>query len=432
MLHVDDDPSVLDLSAAVIEDEYDGLTVRTATSAADGLDVIAEEPVDCVVSDYDMPEMDGLAFLEAVRETHPALPFVLFTGAGSEGLASKAISAGVTDYLRKGTGPWRYEILGNRIESAVEARRAERRSAEWVRAMEGSIDGMAILGPEGQYVHVNEAHAAVYGYDDPAAFVGETWHVCYPDEEVERFEGEIMPTLREAGQWRGEAVGLRADGSTFPQELSLTEIGGGRLMCVVRDVTERKERERELDRNTDLLEQTQRMATVGGWELDLVDGELRWTDEVRRIHGVGLDYEPDVESALEFYHPEDVSTVEDALDRAIEHGERFDVSCRLVTADGDRRWVRAQGEPHREHDETIRLRGTIQDITERKARERRRKALSDVRRSRPGRDPSRRRRDRRTHRGQLGGRDALRPSGRVDRRQSPLGVPPSGIESTLS
>jgi DNA-binding NarL/FixJ family response regulator len=73
-----------------------------------------------------MPGMDGIEFLQAVREEFPDLPFILFTGKGSEAVASEAISAGVTDYLQKDTGTNQYTVLTNRVRNAVKRREAER------------------------------------------------------------------------------------------------------------------------------------------------------------------------------------------------------------------------------------------------------------------------------------------------------------------
>ncbi|PSP59562.1 GGDEF domain-containing protein, partial [Halobacteriales archaeon QH_7_66_37] len=106
-----------------------------------------------------------------------------------------------------------------------------------------------------------------------------------------------------------------------------------------------------------------------GWEYDCLTDELYWTDEVHRIHGVDAEFTPTVEDALSFYHPEDRPRVRGAIDRAIEDGEPYDLELRIVTADDDLRWVRVQGRPTREDGETVRLRGTFQDITERKERE---------------------------------------------------------------
>ncbi|TKX75550.1 response regulator [Halorubrum sp. GN11_10-6_MGM] len=126
ILFVDDEPGAADLAATHVERLVDGIETVTRLSPDEGLDVVCEGCVDCVVSDFDMPGSNGLEFLESVREVDPELPFVLFTGKGSEEIASEAISAGVTDYLQKGAGRDRYEMLANSVANALGRRRAER------------------------------------------------------------------------------------------------------------------------------------------------------------------------------------------------------------------------------------------------------------------------------------------------------------------
>lgn len=142
------------------------------------------------------------------------------------------------------------------------------------RAMESSIDGMAVLDGEGQYRYVNRAHAELHGYEDSAELVGRSWRCLYDEERIERFEREVLPAFRERGRWRGETVGRRRDGSTFPQELSLARTPEGGIVCVVRDITERKER----------LETLERYETVLGTIRDAVytldpAGEITWVNE---------------------------------------------------------------------------------------------------------------------------------------------------------
>jgi len=124
VLHVDDDREFAAMAGTFLERENDDFTVETAASASEGLARLDEAAFDCVVSDYDMPEMNGIEFLEAVRAAYPELPFILYTGKGSEEIASDAISSGVTDYLQKSGGTDQYTVLVNRISNAVEARRA--------------------------------------------------------------------------------------------------------------------------------------------------------------------------------------------------------------------------------------------------------------------------------------------------------------------
>jgi PAS domain S-box-containing protein len=129
ILHVDDDPDFADLVTTALEREDERFAVETVTSAEEGVDRLSED-VDCVVSDYEMPGTNGIELLKTVRERHPTLPFILFTGKGSEAVASDAISAGVTDYLQKCSGMEQFELLANRITNAVEQTRARRRAKE--------------------------------------------------------------------------------------------------------------------------------------------------------------------------------------------------------------------------------------------------------------------------------------------------------------
>lgn len=144
VLFVDDEQRLVEVAARFLEDLRESFVVVTETSASDALDRLDHEGVpDCIVSDYRMPGLDGLEFLEAVREEHSKVPFVLSTGKGSEEVASEAISAGVTDYLRKDTGTDQYAVLANRIENAVAQRRAERALAERERRLAAQRDELA-------------------------------------------------------------------------------------------------------------------------------------------------------------------------------------------------------------------------------------------------------------------------------------------------
>jgi len=113
-------------------------------------------------------------------------------------------------------------------------------------AMEISMDGMVITSEKGRIVYANQAQALMYGYVQPEEFIGKNWDVFYGDGEVIRVTGEIMPHLAREGKWRGEAVGLRRTGKTFPQEISLTVIEGEGVIWVVRDITEQKIAEERL------------------------------------------------------------------------------------------------------------------------------------------------------------------------------------------
>lgn len=104
-------------------------------------------------------------------------------------------------------------------------------------AFETLQDGFAILDPEGMYIYSNPAHAQIYGHENSADLIGTHWSALYTKEKLEWFQGSVFPILKTKGQWRGLTEGLRKDGSTFPQEISLAMFPDSSITCLVRDLT---------------------------------------------------------------------------------------------------------------------------------------------------------------------------------------------------
>jgi DNA-binding NarL/FixJ family response regulator len=181
VLHVDDDAQFGDLVATYLEQIDDAISVSTETDPAAVLDVLQHDPVDCVVSDYQMPGMDGIELLEAVRAAYPNLPFVLFTGKGSEAVASEAIDAGVTTYLQK-NGTETYEILANRIQNAVchhRSRRLARVTEDRLFGLYEQADGVYTLDEDWRITYWNQRIAERTGRP-AAAVLGESYWEVFP------------------------------------------------------------------------------------------------------------------------------------------------------------------------------------------------------------------------------------------------------------
>lgn len=154
----------------------------------------------------------------------------------------------------------------------------EQEAERLTEGIEAAIDGMAILDEDWKYRYLNDAHAQIYGYNTPSELVGESWQLLYDDEEQRRFEKQILPAVEQSGSWSGEAVGLRADGEAFPQELSLSSIDTGGYVCIVRDITKRKksagidknqlEELNEASRELTIAENKRKIAEIGIQTLD--------------------------------------------------------------------------------------------------------------------------------------------------------------------
>lgn len=114
-------------------------------------------------------------------------------------------------------------------------------------AIELSREGIAILGPDENYIFANQELARIFGYNSPQELIGLSWIEHYGEEERLRFTNHLLPRFQARGYLSVEAIGTRKDGSTFPHELSLTRLEGGRSVCVLRDITLRKKVERNAE-----------------------------------------------------------------------------------------------------------------------------------------------------------------------------------------
>jgi len=256
VLHVDDEPDFADMAATFLEREDEALVVETATRAGAALDRLGAERFDCVVSDHDMPGRNGLEFLEAVRADHDDLPFILFTGKGSEELASEAISAGVSDYLQKEHGTEQYAILANRIRNLVDQRRAERaaeRTETLLSELAANSDDVlwSYTADWSELLFVNDSYADIWGQSverlraDPTAFM-EATHPEDRDRVLaamdrisagETVDIEFRVNPKESyGRW----AWLR--GAPITEDGEVVRVAG-----FVRDVTERRRREQALE-----------------------------------------------------------------------------------------------------------------------------------------------------------------------------------------
>ncbi len=130
-------------------------------------------------------------------------------------------------------------------------------------AIDSAIDGIGILDDQLNFIYLNKAYARVFGYEKSGDLLEKPWKLLYNNNEIKRFESEIFPDFFRTGSWRGEANGQRKDNSSFPQEVSLTRFKEDKIICVIRDISERKKAEDHIQtinaRSNFLLESTQDM-----------------------------------------------------------------------------------------------------------------------------------------------------------------------------
>jgi len=265
VLHVDDDPEYASLAATVLERHRDRFEVETATSAEAGLDRLTATDFDCVLSDYEMQERDGLEFLDDVRADCPNLPFVLLTGQGNEDIASEAIAAGVSDYLQKEPGTDQFELLASRIESHVERARTERALAEseaHLRQAQTVADlGSWQLDIESGDLRWSEAVHRLFDRSPESTLTYEEFLNYVHPEDREMVDAEWQAALEGADYDVEHRIVTESGETRWVRERAdvMFDEGGDptTALGVVQDVTDRRDRTLEIQRYEAIVERTE-------------------------------------------------------------------------------------------------------------------------------------------------------------------------------
>ncbi|MEZ3165000.1 PAS domain S-box protein [Halorubrum sp. RMP-47] len=369
ILHVDDERSMRDLTETFLE-RNEQFTVETVPSAEEGLERIEAHPPDCVVSDYDMTKLDGLEFLEAVREQHPNLPFILFTGKGSEEVASDAIAAGVTDYLQKSGGSEHYELLANRIHNAVQARREAKRADKQERFTSQALDTLEdvfyVLNEDGSFRRWNNRLSEITGY--PSQELAEMHATgLFPENEHNKVHDAIETALT-SGEVTEKIDLLTADGDRRPHEFRGTRLTDGDgeptgIVWIGRDLTDRRQQER---RFRALVEESKDIISV-------IDSSGRFQYQSPSVKHI-LGYDPDEtvgNMAWDYIHPDDRDRVIEQVEEQVANpdSESRTIEYRARHADGSWRWMEANGNNQLDNPAVEGHIITSRDTTERKDRQ---------------------------------------------------------------
>lgn len=135
---------------------------------------------------------------------------------------------------------------------------------------------------------------------------------------------------------------------------------------VIKDISERKSLTEKLYRSNKLLVKTSLMAKIGGWEIDLETRKSYFTEEISNILGIDKSEAISIEDGINFYAPESRSVIRNAIKKAINNNEKFDLELPFITNNGRSIWVRTLGEVETSNGKPLKLFGAIQDITYRK------------------------------------------------------------------
>jgi len=369
-LFVDDEKTLLEQAKIFLERE-DEIKIHTVSSAEKALNLIKEDDFDVIVSDYQMPKIDGLEFLEKIRkESDSKIPFIMFTGKGREEVAIKALNLGADRYIQKGGNPKsQYSVLADSIKQEFEHWKSKKKLEESEKEksviLERTSDVIAYHDSEHNIIWANRSYLegaektleeikgekcydAWYGRDEPC-------EGCPTDEALKSGEvekGEIYPPEGDR-HWLITATPIKDEEGNII-----------RIVETSLDITEWKRQKKELKRKERYLDHTPEYITV----LD-EEGNIKYhsypSDEIK-----GLDPSEFMGSeAIEFAHPDDREDVLEMFSKVLEDPDKeYSTELRGKVEDGWI-WLEIRAVNCLDDPEVNGIIITAQDISERKEME---------------------------------------------------------------
>lgn len=327
-----------------------------------------------IVSDFNLPTFTGFKALKMMQEKGLDIPFIFVTGTLGEENAVEAIKLGATDFIIK----QRVENLPVAVMRAFrehrERQQRKEQQARFKALIEYGHDPVMLFGEDSVVTYTSPAVERVLGYK-AEEFVGlSVPDIIHPDDREKRSEQFQRLLDREV-----ERVSIR--------QRFLTKHGKERWVHAVihdqrhiegvrcfssnfRDIHEQVLADQKIQEQQKLLDRANRLALLGNWNLDMATNTLYWSEITKEIHEVPSDFEPQLETALAFYEEgESRDLITHCVNNALEKGEPYDVELKIITAKGNRKWVRAIGESDFVDGKCIRMFGSFQDIEAQKQTE---------------------------------------------------------------
>jgi PAS domain S-box-containing protein len=283
VLHVDDDPLLEEITKLMLMDLDSSFEIDSVNCVDGALKKLSTDTFDVVISDYEMPQKDGLEFLTELREQNNQIPFILFTGKGREEVVIKALNLGADAYHNKQGEPETvYRELSHSITVLFDRNKTKKALEESEKRyrvlMEKASEAIFVHNVKGQIIDANLQAYKNLGYTKE-----ELSKMTVADLEggtIQNGKGDLLwPIVISGETFTFESSYKRKDGSVFPIEVSLGPIKINNetfVMALAKDITERKEAQ---ERRKILEKKLKDYSEHLKWLVDLRTAQLKDANE---------------------------------------------------------------------------------------------------------------------------------------------------------
>ncbi|MDD1771802.1 MAG: PAS domain S-box protein [Methanomassiliicoccales archaeon] len=348
ILYIDDEPALLDLCKEYLG-ELDEIDVDTATGAMPAMKKMNARKYDAVVSDYQMPGMDGIALLKMIRANNDNTPFILFTGKGREEVAIEALNSGADAYLQKsGESSSLFIELAHWVRQIAAKHNAEeaiKRNEVRFRSFVEGAHAAIVLTKGNTIEYANPRAISMFGYDRDDHLVGKPIADIVAPQERENVNSYISQRLDDRSSFDAELMAIRKDGTQFPIHLSLSEVWTSEdpdvsLLSIITDLSERQRMEKAIQLSEKKYRVIFNEAPIGITTLNTEGQALDFNDELPKMLGyrraelinipfTAITHKDDLPNNLRLFN----DLVEGKIDR-------YDLEKRYIRKDGSIMWAR--------------------------------------------------------------------------------------------
>ncbi|MGM0546672.1 MAG: PAS domain S-box protein [Bacteroidota bacterium] len=338
-----------------------------------------------VISDYKLPSLNGTEALNIVRRDHPNIPFILISGFVGEEKAVEAMRQGASDYIFKENLSRLVPAIKRELSNYEIPKKGEHQKEQVYANLQERVKEQECIY---QISSLSEQELSTAELLEQALqYLPGGW--TYPEitEASISFSGETFKTdnysktpwileSQKTSKLTSDTLTIRVvyleekpdkdEGPFLFEERQLLDLVAELLVLKIDQIHS----ERALRKKDKIISKAYDLAQIGHWELDIHDKSLSWSQEIKRLHEVSHDYEPDLDSAISFYKEgKHRQKIQRAVQKAIDEGTPFDVELKIVTAKNNERWIRAVGEAEFEDGQCVRIYGSTQNINTRKRSE---------------------------------------------------------------
>ncbi|MFC1549609.1 PAS domain-containing sensor histidine kinase, partial [Nitrospirota bacterium] len=245
------------------------------------------------------------------------------------------------------------------------------------RIISDSPIGITVYDDSGQCIDANDSMGELIGTTREEV-LEQNFHEIKSWKES-GFYGKALKAIKERKTQQDEASFSTSSGKEVFVDCYFIPYGSNGLICMAKDISEKRDAEDELRKSKSSLDNAQRLAHLGSWDWDIETGELAWSDEIYRIFGFKPSrFMPSYDAFMNAVHLEDRASVQEAIDRALNDGQEYIVEHRVLRPDGSIRVVSELGEVITDGSgRPVSMHGTVLDITERKRAEQKLKEAHD-------------------------------------------------------